>query len=1548
MDAADPLSGFSPATTEWFREAFTAPTPAQAEAWASIRTGAHTLVIAPTGSGKTLSAFLWALDGLHRDMPRQETGRRCRILYVSPLKALAADVEKNLRIPLSGIARHSERLQMPAPDIRVSVRSGDTPGAARRAFAKKGADILITTPESLFLLLTSQARDRLRDVSTVIVDEIHAVAGSKRGVHLALSLERLDALLDTSAQRIGLSATVRPEEDVGHLLAGDRPVHIVRPEASKQWDLKVVVPVARLDDPTDPGADRPLAVPDDPRRRSVWPHVEGRLVDLITEHRSTIVFTNSRRQAERLTARINELGEDRLSRTPEGLNRICSPTNTSRGAAPVLARAHHGSVSKELRSAIESDLKSGTIPAVVATGSLELGIDMGAVDLVVHVESPPSVAGGLQRIGRSGHQVGAVSTGVLLPRHRGDLLQCAVIVSLMLDGRIEAVRMPRNPLDVLAQQLVAMISMDDWSVEELHSLLRRSAPYRTLSRSALEAVLDMLSGRYPAEDLAVLRPRLVWDRLTDRLTARPGAHRLAVTSGGTIPDRGMYGVFLTGEGQGRRVGELDEEMVHESRLGDLLTLGTSTWRVEEITHDQVIVSPSPGSTGRLPFWRGDSVGRPAELGAAIGDYTRKMCSLDREESLRRAREGGLDAHAAENLVAYLEDQQAATGLVPDDRTIVVEHFQDELGDRQAVVHTPYGGCVHAPWALVIADRLRRHLGVDARLTHHDDGIVLRWPQGDSDSPSSGAFPGDGLDLAPFLTVEPEDVMELVAAQIEGTALFASRFRECAARSLLLPKPHPGRRRALWQERQRSGQLLEFTSEFTDFPIVSEAVRECLQDVFDVPALVDLMQGLRSGKITIHQVTTGTASPYAQSLLFDRLARSLYETDTPSAERRAAAAGLDSELLADLLGDEHPPPLSELLDPGVVSVVDQERQHTTPERQCRDLEDVVDMIRRFGPVTSDWIRYRTAPTVHHEVDRWLDELVAARRTVQIRLADEPRWIVMEDVGRVRDALGVTLPPGLPASLLAPVADPLGDLMSRYARSRALFTAAEAADWAAIGPAVATAALDRLVHEGRLRRGNLRPRPDSPPDIPGSPTPTDYADVEVVRLLRRRTTAALRAEVAPVPQRSMGIFLPAWQSVGGKIRGPEGVLHVIDQLAGTALPAAVWEEWIFPSRVPGYRPGDLDEISTSGQAFWQGHREASRDWRISWHPADIAPLTLDLPCPLPEGDESAPTDQVLHILSGGGSYLFRTLSAQLDDIKDQALLDTLWKLVRSGLITNGSFAPVRARFSPNGSPRRTSSPRPIKRGRLSFGAIPRSNPTTGYPLPLTTSRIPPTGAGHWIALPKTDPDPTRRTLAAAEALATRYGVVTSAVARAESIPGGFAPIYRVLSAAEDAGQIRRGYFVEGLGAAQFAMTSAVEQLRAAARRDERATDDTNTVVLAAADPANPYGTFLPWPAPVTPGVTVRSPRRAGSLVIFVGGELVLHVERSGRDVTSYATDSTALIAASRALAELVHSGRAELIQVEQVDGRPSLGSDHIVVKALLETGFRATPRGLRLRR
>ena len=1692
------MDQFSRPTQEWFDGAFPAPTAAQLGAWRAIAAGEHTLVIAPTGSGKTLSAFLWAIDQLAARPTAEQIGGTS-VLYISPLKALAVDVERNLRSPLVGVTQTAKRLGLPAPEISVGVRSGDTTAAARRSLQRTPPDILITTPESLFLMLTSAARETLRSVRTVIVDEVHAIAGSKRGAHLALSLARLDGLTERPAQRIGLSATVRPPEEVGRFLVGSAPITIVAPPAPKTFDLSVRVPVADMTEP-DPAGDS-----DQPG--SIWPHVDSAIVELVLAHRSSIVFANSRRLAERLTARLNETYAERVGVSsedaepaPEPARRtpalLGSTSDVNHGSASLLARAHHGSVSKEQRAIIEDDLKTGRLRCVVATSSLELGIDMGAVDLVVQVEAPPSVASGLQRVGRAGHQVGEISRGVIFPKHRTDVIHCAVASMRMTAGQIEQLRIPAHPLDILAQQTVAACALDPIDVDTWFDIVRSTGSYATLPRSAYESVLDLLSGRYPSDEFAELRPRLVWDRDAGTLAGRPGAQRLAVTSGGAIPDRGLFPVFMVGE-KASRVGELDEEMVYESRVGDVFALGATSWRIEEITHDRVLVTPAFGLPGRLPFWHGDSLGRPAELGSALGEFVRtagqaierapaagldallgaatspgptypataepavgtparlsdplrvngsglgqppddpgfpesgqsagsarrptadaaspgvvpqadsrisesppadgstagqrpgnsgpaesvrsprrkaspdgsspadsrgKRAGVSGDQGRTRSRRGngsaadidelgeivhsaGLDDFATANLVALLRDQRSATGHLPTDRTLLVERFRDELGDWRVVLHSPYGLPVHAPWALAVGARLRERFGVDAAPQASDDGIVVRLPDTTDDPP--------GADLFVF---EPDEIDDVVTEQVGGSALFASRFRECAARALLLPRRDPGRRAPLWQQRQRAAQLLDVARKFPDFPILLETARECLQDVYDLSSLRELQTGIAHRKLRLVEVETATPSPFANALLFDYIAQFMYEGDSPLAERRAAALSLDSGLLAELLGRVE---LRELLDAGVLELTERELQRLTPERQARDAEALADLLRLLGPLTPAEAALRCTA----DPGPWFAELARARRALSVSYAGQQWWVAIEDAARLRDALGVPLPIGVPAAFIEPVADPLGDLVGRYARTHGPFELAALASRFGIGPAVAATALHRLAAEKRVVEGEFTP----------GAAGTEWCDTQVLRRLRRRSLAAARKEIEPVATTAFARFLPAWQQVGtGQLRGVDGVAAVVEQLAGVPIPASAWESLILPARVRDYAPAMLDELMSTGEVIWSGHGSlTAKDGWIALHPAEQAALTLPPPDDIDltetqtqlllalgatviprtaaasseesPGSPGEPIDGALSarvVPSAGGAYFFRQLSDATGLLDDAAVAAALWELVWAGHVAGDTFAPVRALLS--GTTRSTTthrSPRRTPRGRM---YLPRAN--------MPTRTGPPTVAGRWSLLPERAVDNTIRAHATADLLLERYGVLTRGSVQGEQVPGGFALMYRVLTEFEDRGRCRRGYFIDSLGGAQFSTTDVVDRLRSfdteRTPEIERAQHTSDTALaLAACDPANPYGAALPWPKGASEGAGHRPGRKAGALVVLVDGDLALYLERGGKTLLTFTEDPHRRARAAAALAALVHDHHIDSLVVERVDGESVHGNTFATF--LTEAGFAATPRGFRLR-
>jgi ATP-dependent Lhr-like helicase len=1460
---------FSPPTSAWFDATFREPTPAQRDGWPSIAGGSHTLVCAPTGSGKTLAAFLWAIDRIATDdVPDRK--QRCRVLYISPLRALAVDVEKNLRAPIAGIKLAAERLGIDIHEPSVAIRTGDTEAAERRALQRTPPDILITTPESLYLMLTSQARDTLRSVETVIVDEIHAVAHSKRGSHLMLSLERLEEITTAPPQRIGLSATQRPLEEIARFLGGrvngkDRAVAIIDAGLRKQLDVEVVVPVedmanlSDLDAPSGAPSNRHDDRPGGDGRGSIWPAIHPKLLELVLAHHSTIIFVNARRLAERLAARLNELAETDI------------------------ARAHHGSLAREQRLIVEDELKSGRLRCLVATSSLELGIDMGAVDLVVQVESPGSVSRGLQRIGRAGHQVDEPSRGKVFPKYRGDLLEAAVVTKRMLEGAIEETRYPRNPLDVLAQHIIAMCAMEDWSVEDLAAVVRRSAPFGDLSDDVLHAVLDLLSGRYPSTEFSELRPRIVWDRRTNTLTARQGSKRLAVTSGGTIPDRGLFGVFLP---DGVRVGELDEEMVYERRPGETFVLGASTWRIEEITFDRVIVTPAPGEPAQIPFWKGDKPGRPIELGRALGAAVREIrevqSSQGRDAALATLQQSyALDELAADNLLTYLDDEAEAAGAVPDDRTIVVERFRDEIGDWRVCLLSPFGARVHAPWAMALQTRLGERMGSDLQVLWSDDGIILRL--------------GEAFDHVPVdeLCPSPDEIEQLVTEQLPETALFSARFREAAARALLLPRRRPDRRTPLWQQRQRSADLLAVAARYPTFPILLETTRECLRDVFDLPALKEVLRDIRSRRVRIVSVETKRSSPFAQSLLFGWIAVYMYEGDSPPAERRAAALALDPDLLRELLGTEE---LRELIDPDALASLELELQCLTDGRRATDADTLHDVLRRVGDLTHEEIDVRS----DGDPSTWIDSLVEQRRAIRVSIAGSARIAAAEDAARLRDAVGVALPPGLPAAFTESVEDPLTDLVARYARRHGPFLTQAVAARLGVSIERVRASLDALESDQRLLRGEFRP----------DGVEREWCDPNVLRQLKRRSLARLRKEIEPVDAAVLGRFLPAWQSITSPRQGPDALAECIGQLQGAAVPASVLETDVLPARLAAYRAADLDALCASGELVWLGAGSLGpSDGRVQLFFRDqLRHLAPSRPEDRPAG---LVHDAIRRRLAEAGACFWPELVHAAPDTDEPILLAALWDLVWAGEVTNDTFAPLRALAW--GRPKRDP------RGKPRPGALRRAGP--------------PAGAGRW-SLVTLDPRPAATESAHAKALQLldRHGVLTREAALAENVEGGFASVYGILKALEESGRVRRGYFVAGLGAAQFALPGAVERLRSLRDASER-----QLHVLAATDPAQPYGAALSWPESAA-----RPARAAGAYVVVVDGACAAYLERGGRSLSVFTQDDDAW---AEGIASLQKDARVRRLVVERVNGVPAADSPE--ADALRAAGFSDSYRGLALR-
>jgi ATP-dependent helicase Lhr and Lhr-like helicase len=1491
---ADPLASFHPAVADWFRAVFDRPTRPQTLGWPAIQSGQSTLILAPTGTGKTLAAFLACIDRLMFGAP-PDPKRRCRILYVSPLKALAADVERNLRVPLAGIARAAEERGDPVHMLTVGTRTGDTPQIERARFARKPSDVLITTPESLYLLLTSNAREALRGVDTVIIDEIHALVPTKRGAHLALSLERLQVLTGQPLQRIGLSATQHPLDEVARYLGGARasaaatappssrqpvafqaaisaefeerargalyrPVQVIDAGATKRLSVRIDVPVDDMSR---------LGELEGPKRTSIWQAIHPRLLELVVQHRSTLIFVNSRRIAERLAAALNEL------------------------AGETVAYAHHGSLAREQRGAIEDRLKQGQVKALVATSSLELGIDMGAIDLVVQIEAPPTVASGLQRIGRAGHSIGEESRGVIFPKYRGDLLACAALTRAMHDGAVEATRYPRNPLDVLAQQIVAMVSLDAWRVDELYAVLRRAAPYVELGRAIFDNVLDMLAGRFESDDFAELRPRITWDRITGVLTPRQGAQRVAIANGGTIPDRGLYGVFLAGgDRSGARIGELDEEMVHESKPGETFVLGASSWRIEDITFDRVLVSPAPGEPGKMPFWRGEAAGRSLELGRKIGALTRELGSMPEAAARERlCTQHGLDERAAGNLLQYLAAQRAATRAVPDDRTIVVERCRDELGDYRVCVLSPFGGRVHAPWAMAAVARVRERTGQDALSMWTDDGFVIRFAEG-VEAPDPA-----------LLIPEPDELEGLLIAQLGSSALFAARFRENASRALLLPRRRPGQRAPLWQQRKRSADLLAVAARHPTFPMLLETYRECLRDVFDVPALTSLLGELQTRSVRLLQLDSENPSPFAAALLFGFVANYIYDGDAPLAERRAQALSIDQSQLRELLGEAE---LRELLDPDVIGSLEAQLQLLDARYRIKGADGLHDALLRLGDLTETEIAARASDP--SAAPAWLLSLTRARRAVLVRIGSsgETRFIAVEDSARYRDALGVALPPGLPEALLQPTPDPLRELLLRHARTHAPFTIDEIAARFGLGRAVVSARLSDLCAEGRLLEGAFRPGGAS----------REYTHPEVLRGIRRRSLAKLRKEVEPVDPSVLARFATAWHGVDRPRGGLDAILDAVEKLQGAALPASTLEREILRARVLGYQPSDLDALIAAGEVMWCGVEPlGERDGRVALYLTDHFPR-LWTPRAV-ELDEIE--TRLLAFLRAQGASFFGAIHQAMGGGYPGGTLDLLWDLVWKGVVTNDTYRSLRAHVE---GPQARSRTHGSARGFRSRRQAPRA------------------GEGRWSLLESRAVQPasvTERAAAWTELLLHRHGVVTREVASIEGIAGGFSALYDVFKALEESGRIRRGYFVAGVGGMQFALPGVLEQLRALRRTD----GPPEVVHLSATDPANPWGSVLKWPDPR------RSlARTAHALVILIDGALAAYLTRGGKQLQVFLPEdepdrthhATAL---ARRLKLLASAPERPGLLIAEINGEPA--GQHPLAAELREVGFLPSAQG-----
>jgi ATP-dependent Lhr-like helicase len=1585
--SAGSLELFHPAVRGWFEAVFAAPTRPQIAGWPAIARGESTLILAPTGSGKTLAAFLWCINRI-MFTPSPAEGQRCRVVYISPIKALAVDVERNLRAPLVGIAQAAQRLGAAFHQPSLSIRTGDTPAAERNRFQRHPADILITTPESLYLLLTSNAREALRSVEVVVIDEIHAIVPTKRGSHLAVSIERLEHLAGRPLQRIGLSATQRPLEEVARFLGGAnasqqkipqqpaetkkaaqtkaalpatqapdvaesqithvheealsefeaatfapayRPITIIDAGEPKRLDLRVEVPVedmtrlAELDDlPSGPASQGPV-------RGSIWSAIHPKLLEQIKKHRSTLIFVNSRRLAERISGAVNEL------------------------AGEILVRAHHGSVAVAQRKEIEDRLKLGTLRGIVATSSLELGIDMGAIDLVIQIESPPSVASGMQRVGRASHNVGAVSNAIIFPKFRADLMACAAITRAMYQGQVESVHYPRNPLDVLAQQIVAIVSLEDWTVEDLFDLVRSAAPYAALTRPIFESVLDMLSGRYPSDEFADLRPRLTWERIKNKLTTRQGSQRVAIINGGTIPDRGLYGVFLAGATRGARVGELDEEMVFESRQGDTIILGASTWRIEEISHNQVIVSPAPGEPGRMPFWKGEAAGRPAEFGTKIGEMTRELLRLPRPVAFTKlVEEHSLDANAAENLLKYLEEQAAATTRIPSDEDVVIEVCQDEMGDRRVCVLSPFGRPIHAPWCMAVTAKLRAERGLEVESMWSDDGFVLRVPDSDETIRSEDLLP------------TPAEFKDLVLRQLGSTSLFAAKFREAAGRALLLPKRRPGMRAPLWQQRKRAADLLAVAAQFSSFPMILEAYRECIRDVFDLPAAAAILASIQRGAIRVTYVNSDRPSPFAASLLFTYVANYIYEGDAPLAERRAQALSIDQSQLEELLGDSD---LRELLDAAALDEVEARLQSLEPEYRARHSDGVHDLLLKLGDLSESEIVARSETP---EIAATIGELVHSRRAVRVRIAGDSRYIPVEYASRYRDALGSPLPPGLAEVFLAKSEDPLREILRRYARTHGPFTTADIAIRQGLPPATVETALHALHGLGKLLEGEFRP----------GGTYREWCDPDVLQQIRRKSLARLRREIEPVEQRTFARLAARWQGVTVRRRGLEALLDTVENLQGAAVLASELEREILPARIADYHHGDLDTLMASGQVVWVGIEQiGDRDGRVALYLTESLPLLL--PPPELRTERTPLSEKAAHIvdfLAKNGASFFAGIHAALGGGFPGETRDALWELVWAGQTTNDTFHPLRDLLRP----RETQHERGAAFGDGSPGSPEflrrlRSRTAGGGPAQgrwsLIRQQVP--GSEELASVGATSPGAaqpitlTQWSANVAQQLLVRHGIVLRETAIAENVSRGYPTIYPALKTMEDSGWVRRGMFVAGLGAAQFAMPSAVDLLRSL-----RAEPQTPEVLfLAATDPANPYGTLLPWDSssagqnaaavgatgiPVVanaiPAIAVSLPsmsRTRGAGVILINGALAAFFRRQNPAVRVFLPDSEPELTRfarelGKKFAEVAirRQGRKTGLLIGSINDAPA--RDHFLARFLEEAGFVNTALGFQMRR